>query len=226
MDDQLVFEKLASRCRPLLARYNTPTEEEYNGYWCLPQIVLDAVFSINARYESATNVVERYQAKTGLQVGREQSVSEFLAFSAQYSYEDFARIVLENSQRTSPQGGILKAEAAVRFAKVLKVFGVDCLADRCGILDSDRFCRHIRAIPGQQISCDYFLMLLGRKDLVKPDRRLLAFLSDCLDGAPVDGNRAYVLLNGATDLLAKEHCGLQPRFLDHMIWKFMDKPRS
>lgn len=221
MFDQQDIDKVAVACR-VLDWCNIPTEMTYSCYWCLPQIILDAVFSINARYKAATNVVERYAKAAGLQPGWEQTISGFLTFAKRYDLNDFASAILGNSQRTSPRGGILKAEAAIRFAQTLQQFEVDCLAHKDAILDSDQFCRHIRAIPGQQVSCDYFLMMLGRKDLVKPDRRVLAFLHNCLDGRELTGDQAYVLLNAVTRLLALEHCGLQPRFLDHLIWRYMD----
>lgn len=105
--------------------------------------VLDAVFSINARYEATVRVCRRYAAAAGLEpvlvapqeipITGEQPLPKFLEGAAHDS-ERFAGEVLGSRQRTSTRSGVLKAEAAGRYAQVLVAAGVHRLGDVAPLL--------------------------------------------------------------------------------------------
>jgi hypothetical protein len=100
--------------------------------------------------------------------------------------ERFAAEIFANRQRTSARSGILKAEAVHRLAQVLGNHRVNYFQDIPSIADSTLFETTVRAIPGQAsgISLQYFWMLAGSDDLVKPDRQIVRFVQRAL-GRPV-----------------------------------------
>jgi len=223
MNNALAVRKIVSACEKQLDW--SARDPDYASYVSLPLCILDAVFSINAKYESVTKkVVARYAQYCEQQVGfdpgeQEQPVGGFLELVNALGPSRFAAEVLRNRQRTSARSGILKAEAAASYAAVLIQFGVQRFTDVPKIIDSDRFCRRIRAIPGQVLALDYFLMLVGRDDLIKGDRMVLRFLGRCLEGAAVKPYEALDLLTAATEALRETRPTLTPRLLDWMIWQ-------
>ena len=108
-------------------------------YSNLTSCILAAVFSINARYKVVIATVERYRAFYDLPplgvpdvpAGTgEPSVSEFISqIEARgigaLGVEDFATNVLHNRMCTSSKGGVLKAQAALDFARVLRRYGIE-----------------------------------------------------------------------------------------------------
>ncbi len=219
MDRQQDVSLVVEACKRHLDLTKVLNNETYVSHPSLPLCVLEAVFSIGVRYETVGNVIKHYIAFAELSADEEQGISEFLSQANAMGATRFAEEALNNRHRTSSKNGILKAQAAILFAETLRDFGVERLEDKHKILDSDRFCRCIKAIPGQAISVDYFLMLLGREDLVKADRMVLRFLNEALD-ASVDAARAYWLLGHAADQLKSECPRLTPRLLDHSIWRY------
>ena len=132
-----------------------------------------------------------------------------------------ANRVYRNRQRTSSRGGILKAEAALRFASCLRRHGIETFQDLPSVATHPGFEAEIRAITGQGsgISLKYFRMLVGSDELIKPDRMILRFLSKTL-GREVGVEEAQDLLRAACTQLQERHPGLTPRLLDYVIWKF------
>lgn len=217
-------------CRPVLGGGKSieKVAEEYT-YACLPLCVIDSVFSIGVRYEGVRHVLERYCAfaavprlsptRTVPTRAEQQSMAEFLRLALALDAERLAVEVFGNRQRTSTRNGLLKAEAVVRFARVLTQHRVEYLQDVLEARDLDVVERGVRAIPGQSsgLSWRYFLMLAGREDLVKPDRMVLRFLERTLR-RPVAPDDAQLLLRAAADTLCREFPGLTARTLDNLIW--------
>jgi len=220
MDYLEEISSIVAVCRTDLDLTQTEEEPQHLHHPCIPIIILDAVFSINAWATVVGNVIRRYRDHAGIGDGPEQTIDDFVSLLSHMGTERFAREVLENRQRTSAQAGVLKAEAALQYALVLKDFGVNCRADLHRILDSDRFCRRIRLIPGQAISLDYFLMMAGRIDLVKPDRMVQRFVGRCLNEPGINPPLAAYLLARAADELRTEYNHLTPRLLDWIVWSY------
>ncbi|MEU4518829.1 hypothetical protein AB0F52_08920 [Amycolatopsis sp. NPDC024027] len=95
----------------------------------------------------------------------------------------FAADVLENRGRTSTRGGVLKAEAAVRYAEVLAGSGVHAVGDVTTLLPDltrlDVVESRLRAVPGNgghDVRLGYLWMLAGTDEHVKPDRKVLRWL--------------------------------------------------
>jgi hypothetical protein len=197
-------------------------------YASLPLCVIDAVFSIGVTYSSTRNTVVRFSERQGWALGPvedrrhgEKTVGDFLACYAGLSPDEAADQLFGNRQRTSSRSGILKAEAVQRFAIALQESGIEDFAD----LTDERLAATeaaIRQIPGQKsgISFDYFRMLAGDDNLIKPDRMVQRFIARAIGDAPekVGPDRARGLLQGAVTELNARGANWSPRGLDHEVW--------
>jgi hypothetical protein len=223
----------AERVLPLAAAV---LGDEYY-YQSLPLCVIDAVFSIGVRYAGTRRVVVRYceftrqrRIRTGRELpppAEQETMSAFCDQPEQADPAAMAERVYGSRQRTSTKNGILKAEAAARFAGALRAHGVECFQDVPRVADSARFEADIRAIPGQGsgISLQYFWMLAGSDDFIKPDRMVLRFLQAALS-RPVPVREAATLMRAGCRRLAAKYPALTPRLLDHEVWKYQREQRT
>jgi hypothetical protein len=225
-EDSLTVSKYVTQ---VLKLEHAHLSDEYY-YHSLPLCVIDAVFSIGVRYTAVQQTVSRYCAHFQLPLFRrdrwslpdqteQQSMTSFCQSFREKGVAAMTTVVFANRQRTSPKNGILKSEAVLQFASVLQRHHVDYLQD----MKSDKsalFESEIRAIPGQKsgVSLQYFQMLAGSDELVKPDRMILRFLESAL-GRPVAVADAKPLLTGAVGHLRQFHPHITPRLLDYEIWR-------
>ncbi len=227
MDDTLV-ERIAAYCDVHLDLAQIPGLDNY-GYAHLPLCVIDAVYSIGARYSSTRQTVERFcryfdLSSVGpvpaLPPAQQLSVEQLLLWYARHGLEMMATNVYQNRQRTSPRNGILKAEAVRRFAEVLYQHGVNYREDVIRVEGKAEFEAQIFAIPGQRsgISLRYFYMLAGNTEQVKPDRMVLRFLH-AATSTWLSPEASAQLLQAACDELRQRHPQLTLRALDHAIWQ-------
>ncbi|MDR1103285.1 MAG: ADP-ribosylglycohydrolase family protein [Tannerella sp.] len=224
---------------------NQQLPDEYY-YSSLPLCVIDSVFSINARYRSVKNTVRRFcehynkYRRSGFPVkeSRDERRAMFPPIEEQISvttvlehlmdYEgkpELANIVFGNRQRTSPRSGILKAEAVIRFLKILKEYGVDYFQDMEKITGNEEedFENRIRKIPGHAsgISLLYFFMLCGDDNYIRPDRMIVGFFQNaCWPTFHPNNVECREILSEVTEELNGKGCHLTPRLLDNIIWKF------
>ena len=229
MDSSTKAQSVADHADRVLNLKNASLGDEYR-YSSLPLCVIDAVYSIGVRYAGVTNVIARYCLSTKLRrlrdgadlptVEKQQSMTEFCTHPQQRDPIGMANSIYRNTQRTSPRGGILKADAAFRFAKCLLDGGVEYFQDLSAIGHSIAFEKAIRSIPGQKsgISLQYFWMLAGNDDLIKPDRMVIRFLETALDRS-VTVDEANILLKDACGILKRNYPNMTPRLLDHEVWK-------
>ena len=202
-------------------------------YPSLPLCVIDAVFSIGVRYISTWNTVNRFCDRQGWNIGSaknrttgERSVSDLLKCFSGLSPDVAAKTLFGNRQRAYPsKSAPCKAEAVRRFAKALREATIHDFPD----LTAERLAKAegtIRTIPGQRsgISFDYFLMLAGNEQLIKPDRQVKSFIGKALslDPKKIKDDHARTLLQGAVQALNKRGATWSPRRLDYAIW---DKER-
>lgn len=192
-------------------------------------VILDAVWSIGARYDSVVvPVVERVAkhfaiADLYVQPG-EAPIADPLPLStfAKLSVDELT--ALTNTQRTSTQSGILKADAVLRHVKAFQEHGVEDYDEAIAMMrDDSRFPdlnAALRKIPGeggQGIRRGYLWMLLGDDDLIKPDRMVLRWLN--AHGVAVDPAGARTLIAdlavAATDELGRD---ITPWEIDHAMW--------
>lgn len=225
------IEVIAAHAERVLPLASACLGDEYY-YQSLPLCVIDAVYSIGVRYEGVKNVVARYCARFDLRrirttkgafppVHEQESVTAFCEKAERIGPDNMAQSVFCNRQRTSARNGILKANAVYRFAAVLRKHDIEYLQDISGGVGNTGLATDVLSIPGQAsgISLQYFSMLAGSDDLIKPDRMILAFLKSVL-GRSVCTSEAQDLLTAATVQLRVNYPSLTPRLLDHEVWKY------
>lgn len=210
---------------------NQPLSDEYY-YAHLVCCVLDAVFSIGVKYASTRQVPIRYCQHFGLtrlrpygetqpETNAQEKLSVFVSRLQTQGPAYFAGAVLKNHQRTSSRSGLLKAEAALLFAKTLTSYGIETFQDLHQNGNTPSLEAAIRQIPGQKsgISWRYFWMLAGDEQEVKPDRMILGFLEQKTGRR---WNHAEAV--GIVQTLCKHPLlaawKLNPRRLDHAIWNW------
>jgi len=227
--------RIARYCETYLNLQYAELSEEYY-YHSLPFCIIDAVYSLGVRYSSTKNTVIYFCSIEGLQRLRPKGVP-YPDISEQYSVQQFERLLscysdynqtaaelFNNRQRTSTRGGILKAEAVHRFARILLRFNVNYFQDIPKVILTEQFESDIKSIPGQTYSTSlkYFFFLTGEEDMVKPDRMIARFLTQVIGGQISQLNTQDWLLQ-ALQILNKKYPSLTLRQLDHEIWKSITK---
>jgi hypothetical protein len=223
-----------------LANYIEQTElkipklaDEYR-YASLPLCVVDAVFSIGVRYTSTQKVVSnlceyagwtRFFASREARGAGEYGIGDLNSMFDKFGAEGMAESVFQNRQRTSSRSGILKAEAVLLYCRTLIKAGINDFPD----LDVERR-EHAEAIilglPGQSsgIAFDYFIMLAGDDNLIKPDRMVQRYVAHALDLDSVPQPRqAAILVRLAAKELRTRGQLWTPLSLDNAIWRHQSK---
>ena len=79
----------------------------------------------------------------------------------------------------------------------------------------------IKAVPGQKSgkSLNYFYMLAGDENFIKPDRMIIRFVEQCI-GKSVNMDSATSLVIDAFNILLHDFTDITLRMLDHEIWKY------
>lgn len=228
------IEMLVNYCNENLELNNLKLSDEYH-YQSLSLCVIDAVFSIGVKYTSTRQTVIKYCDYYSLKRIRDdfsslpleseqETISQLITKIEKKGIDEFTNEVFKNRQRTSTSNGILKTEAVLRFANVLKDFNVEYLQDLSIIIANTQFEDEIKKIPGQKsgISLSYFFMLAGSSDFIKPDRMIIRFLENALN-RKVQLDEAIYLLKETTKDLKNQFPDITPRLLDHQIWRKMSQ---
>lgn len=190
--------------------------------------VLDAVWSIGAHYDRVVNPLVRKVAavhgNTSPTVVPEDAPADdplpVGSFRAAYPTPE-SLIAVTNRQRTSSRGGIAKAEAALQYAAVLDSAGITTRAAAAAAHRDPALVESVsaglRQIPGDGVRRDYFWMLVGSDELVKPDRMVLRFLAR--HGGPTQVEPARLALAELARELSTPQSPVTPWMLDHAIWR-------
>lgn len=191
--------------------------------------VLDAIWSMNARYAITRGVIGRYRNQRRWQANPdEDGLPELLALYARLGGVDSFIDDVGTRNRVSTQpDAVRKGEAVFHAATALHDLGIDTTeqfrsADGTALGEQarDAWC----GIAGQRsgISWRYLRMLAGLPD-VKPDRMIIRFLASALgiDEASIDADRAVALVQATA-----EHFGVDERALDHEIWEYQSGKRA
>ncbi|CAN5547428.1 heme peroxidase [soil metagenome] len=228
---------VAERARQVLPLSGALLGDEY-FYQSVPICFIDAVYSIGVRYSQVQKVVDRYCSYFKLQKTRadryilpspeaQESTSDFLKKMQDLSVEKFISDIFCNRQRTSTNGGILKAEAIYRFAEVLKSYSINYLQDVPAAIQNADLENDIKQIPGQRsgISLRYFFMLSGSEAFIKPDRMIQRFLESLLQ-RPIRIAESQRLLSEAVEELKIDYSKMTPRLLDNLIWQYQRQQKK
>ena len=213
---------------------NVPKLAAEYRYASLPLCVVDAVFSIGVRYTSTQKVVSNlceFAGWTRFATSREDrgageyGISDLNLMFDEFGVEGMVERAFQNRQRTSSRSGILKAEAVLLFCRALIEAGIndfpDIHAERREYAEAI-----ILGLPGQSsgIAFDYFMMLAGDDNLIKPDRMVQRYVGHALDLDSVPQPRqAAILVRLAAKELHNRGQLWTPLSLDHAIWKHQSR---
>ncbi|MHA5218531.1 hypothetical protein [Dysosmobacter sp. Phy] len=227
-------DSLCTACESTLDLASASLSPSYY-YDSLPYCIIDAVFSIGVKYTSTQNVVKSYCTYYGLReynteqdhYGDTHTVSQLIEHIESVGIEKSADVIFKNHQRTSSRSGILKADAVLRFARVLQKYGIETLADITAKGIPFEAEQEILRIPGQQsgLSLRYFYMLSGDDSQAKPDRHVLRFLKENT-GNDYSIPQARDVLGNVVELLKEKYPNLTVRLLDYSIWDYMAHHRK
>lgn len=209
-----------------LEKLEMPNEYRYQS---IPLCVIDAIFSIGAKYTSTANTVEKYCQKFNLKeirdekeypnIGEQHTITQFIENIRNFGVDNFAKEI--NKQRTSSRNGILKIEAALQWAEILKSHNIETFQDYLKSFDETTE-KELRSVKGQAsgISLAYFKMLCGDEKLLKPDRHILRFLKWFSD-KDVSAADAQNIISSVVEELSKKYKNINVRTADYQIWNYM-----
>ncbi len=227
--------QIKKKCETVLDLSGAKLGKEYY-YNSIVFCLIDAIFSIGARYACARNAVRRYCERfdllpihfdAGAAPLDSHTVTDYFSNIKPYGGPDFgAQPIFGNLQRVSPDNDAPRKAAAVyEAACVLKKHGINSLKDIKGRLGKlEELERDFRSVPGQGsgVSFNYFLMLAGDDKVMKIDRWLQRFADDAT--SPKRNRNAkelyvdYLAVCGALNESGYPH--LTPRLLDYRIWEY------
>ncbi len=217
-------------CEKLLNLKDAQLSDEYY-YNSLPLCIIDAVYSINAKYTSTRNTVIRYcdyfdlkrirDTKSFANKEKQHTINEFIYNIEVCGLEYATNEIFKNKQRTSTKNGILKSEAILKIAKILKRYEINTLQDfneKYSIELEDE----IRSVKGQSkgTSIAYLRMLAGNDNFVKVDRHIMNFVEQCINRRLTE-NEIQLLFSKVVIKLKEKYNNITVRLLDNTIWKFM-----
>jgi hypothetical protein len=197
------------------------------GYAHLSLALIDAVYSIRARYRAVERVVGAYckasdtdcQPLTARQdpLFREHGLDYLLDRAGSLQGEALAEALFGGSRsRTADR---LKADVCIEAAERLRALSVTQIPDLCERTDDAAARNAWTAVRGLGwVTWQYFCSLAGI-DHFKPDIMLMRFAARTL-GRTVSAAETDMLLSRAFQQLQTSHSGLTKRALDHTIWRF------
>lgn len=200
------------------------SEIKYYGYKSLVLNVIDAVYSISAKYESTLKVVERFAKVVNIDVERgEYSLVQFVNDFGTYDYESLANDIFKNRQRTSATNGILKAEAVVHYIKTLLNFEINSKGDLLNYPNKNEIREKIGLIPGHRsgIAFSYLLMLSGDTRTFKPDRHMFNFFGNFLEYGVMNEDDLRNAFEEQLIIIKMSYPKFTIRTLDSLIWNYM-----
>ncbi len=211
--------KLADFCMQQLNVADPTLYDEFT-YSNLALCVIDAVFSIGSRYESTANVVHRARSYFS-KVNEEPTINDLISQYHNHDVTYMAYTFFNNRKRTSTSNGILKADAVLKFCKVLAEFEVNRIDDVIKVIGKKDFENAIKKIPGQKsgICLNYFYALSGMFDYVKPGRMIKRFAEN-VRGRNVKVSECHQLLLGASLIISETYPKMEAWILDHLVWKY------
>jgi len=198
-------------------------------YSSLALCVTDAVYSIGVRYEAVQGSIRTFcrwahWERDLKNAPREYTISEFVTLLDSFNrdWDKMAGTAFCNYQRTSPRGGILKAEAVFKFATVLKAHGIEKYENVPASGLPYKVASELKCITGQGsgLSYKYFLMLSGNTREVKGDRMVTRFVGEAVGNPGISGEGAEHLVRAAVAALQPEHPSLTTYKLDNLIWNY------
>jgi hypothetical protein len=184
----------------VLARAVAELEPHERGQrWThLSLCVIDAVFSIGARYSTTARTAHGYaravklrdpllpagRARNVIGTAHEEPLIRVVSRIDSQGVERWAAKELANRQRTSTRSGILEAQATRDYAAILVHADVSTLDDVALVLDDPARLANLEdelaRVPGHGkhgVRLGYLWILAGDDQTVKPDRMVLRWVA-------------------------------------------------
>ena len=209
-----------------------PLLPEY-GYAHASLCLLDAIYSINPRYESVNTkeskgIIWNYCRFFGLDPYEisptgEDTLSNLRGRLTTTGPEPFAANVLDNRSRVNIGGArrLLKCEIVAQVCDWLMrahgVDGINTLQDWANRSDPEQveYALKSEGIGGiGATTVKYLMMIAGNDAQIKPDRRIIAFVADIVHH-PVNADEASEALQQEA-----ERVGKTPREIDYSVWVY------
>ncbi len=207
-------------------------------YSSMPLCVIDSVFSIGVRYGGVINTINNVTNFYNINrralrkhvlpdIKNQLSTSDFINKLSKNKTEELINKVFNNRQRTSSKNGITKVEAVIKFLHVLKDFNVEYYQDIKRLIHNESFEFCIKRIPGQKsgICLNYFFMLTGSSDIIKPDRRIIRFLYN-ITNKKFNLSDCQKLVIKVADELNKRKYKITPQRLDSLMWNYQPRMKA
>lgn len=202
------------------------------GYRDSALALVDAVFSMQARYESARRVVADYAAWAGLRetpglpgdngVADQHSVVDLHDGLVGMPPEEVADRVFDNRTR-SARADRLKAELVVEAARRLTEAGLRSRGDITRLPTEPGYAQQKKAWTGIHglgpVTFEYFRMLCGAESS-KPDIMIVGWLEETLGDRPDTAQALELVAALADELSARWGTASPQRGVDHTIWRY------
>lgn len=192
--------------------------------------ITDAVWSISADYDAVVVplVRKRLAAKFGVDQPTMPATDPIgddpvpVTLLTEMSVEELT--ALTNRQRTSTRGGILKADAVLRYVRIFTDHGVTTMRDAIELFDDtprfDAIDSALRQVPGEGgdgVRRGYLWMIIGKGGLIKPDRMVLRWLDH--QGVTADPSRARRIVEQLIpEVTRKLGRAVSAWEIDHAMW--------
>lgn len=210
-------EKLTAYCRAKLGNQDlwlVPT-----GYPdSLALCIIDSIFSTGSHYKSVINTVTRYRAAQGATDGATALLASIDKAGGSTAW---AEHVVDNKKPAHTKAhAVLKAEVVRQAAVMFNDLGIDSVPDLVAALGENPRDSEVhtgwKKLPSQRSGVTYnYLLILAGLPSVKPDRMVLRFLDEALDGVTLSEEEAVDLIRATA-----KNMDADVRALDHMIWRF------
>lgn len=204
-----------------IPNFKTVLPDEYH-YKDLSLCVIDAVYSIGARYKAVQNVIMNFEEYMH---SKEISIEAILNLNKTHSYKDLAKNIFKNEQLTSSRNGILKAEACLQVMRVLKKHDINNKNDFLNKMSKsidDEIC-NVKG-QGSGIMLKHLYMLAGDDNKVKPDRHIRKFVEQVTNKNLTD-EEIQELFEKAKEVLKNRNNFMTVKLLDYNIWDYQRKTK-
>lgn len=195
-------------------------------YSSLPLAMIDAIFSIRARYTTTKQVVQRYcDTYKIVQFYNERPEKGFI----EHTTSDYIRNadneggcdkLAEKALNIQKIAGRLKAQNVYDWAVIFKRHGIETLNDFNAKMTAsiEAELKRVKGQGGDAVAIPYLYMLCGNMDKCKPDTHLLHYLSDATKRTVI-ASEAQELMTQVAKELCKDNAYITVRLLDYTIWK-------
>lgn len=197
------------------------------GYSHLGLAVIDAVFSLRARYEGTVlPVLQRYSVGVpGLEDCRswaDDGVQEHSAAAVAARLRDLTPeegAELFGNWQCSPGTSTRKAVTVLRVASTLTACGASSHQDLRARWEDPALARAVLRVPGAGDATWRYICSLSRIERVNPDTFVAAWVRTCAGASWLPARRCAQLLEDACGVLADDGTAITVRTADHLVWR-------